>query len=134
MLITWALAQAGIMMGGLDVIAPVLTMFFLATYGLINLACGLEGWAASPSFRPEFRIPSFVGILGGVACIYVMGIINLTPDSFSGDGIGPDPQVSLPVQPQHAGGSGAAGISGSRHRRHGRRAISPRLRYVRFQR
>jgi len=76
-LITFVLAQGGILMGGLDVIAPVLTMFFLATYGLINLACGLEGWAASPSFRPDFRVPSFVGILGGIACVYVMSIINM---------------------------------------------------------
>ena len=55
---------------------PVLTMFFLATYGLINLACGLERWAASPSFRPEFQVPALVSVGGGIACIYVMGIIN----------------------------------------------------------
>ncbi|MCA9618487.1 MAG: hypothetical protein KC731_05690, partial [Myxococcales bacterium] len=73
---TYALAQAGILMGGLDVIGPVLTMFFLATYGLINLACGLERWAASPSFRPEFQVPALVSVGGGIACIYVMGIIN----------------------------------------------------------
>ena len=74
---TWGLAQAGILMGDLDVIAPVLTMFFLATYGLTNMACGLEKWAASPSFRPDFRVPAFVGIAGGIACAYVMSIINL---------------------------------------------------------
>ncbi|MEM9694315.1 MAG: hypothetical protein AAGA56_17320, partial [Myxococcota bacterium] len=73
---TWALAQTGIMFGGLDAIAPVLTMFFLATYGLINLACGLERWAASPSFRPEFRVSAAISLLGGAACIYVMSIIN----------------------------------------------------------
>lgn len=73
---TFLLAQAGILMGGLDAIAPVLTMFFLATYGLINLACGLEKWAASPSFRPDFAVPAPVSILGGIACVYVMSIIN----------------------------------------------------------
>ena len=76
-LMSWGLAQTGILMGGLDVIAPVLTMFFLATYGLINLACGLERWAASPSFRPDFQVPALVGILGGIGCFYVMSIINL---------------------------------------------------------
>lgn len=74
---TFALAQIGIILGDLDVIAPVLTMFFLATYGLINLACGLERWAASPSFRPEFRVPALVSLVGGAGCIYVMSIINL---------------------------------------------------------
>ena len=73
---TFLLAQAGILLGGLDAIAPVLTMFFLATYGLINLASGLEKWAASPSFRPDFVVPAPVSILGGIACVYVMSIIN----------------------------------------------------------
>ncbi len=76
-LATYALAQTGILLGDLDVIAPVLTMFFLATYGLINLASGLEKWAASPSYRPEFRVPAPVSLAGGVGCIYVMSIINL---------------------------------------------------------
>ena len=58
-------------------IAPILTMFFLATYGLINLACGLERWAASPGFRPVFKVPASVSLLGSLACFYVMSIINL---------------------------------------------------------
>ena len=33
-------------------------LFFLATYGMTNLACGLERWAASPSFRPRFAVPA----------------------------------------------------------------------------
>ncbi len=76
-LLTFAMAQVGIMLGSLDAIAPVLTMFFLATYGVTNLACGLERWAASPSFRPTFRVPALVSLVGGLACFYVMSIINM---------------------------------------------------------
>ncbi len=76
-LVSYLLAQGGIMLGGLDVIAPVLTMFFLATYGLINLTSALEQWAESPSFRPSFSVPAAVGLLGGAGCIYVMSIINM---------------------------------------------------------
>jgi len=75
--LTFALAQTGIILGSLDMIAPVLTMFFLATYGVTNLACGLEKWAASPSFRPTFRVPASVSILGAIACFYVMSIIDM---------------------------------------------------------
>ena len=75
--LTFALAEVGILLGNLDVIAPILTMFFLATYGLTNLACGLEKWAASPGFRPVFKVPAAVSLLGSVACFYVMSIINL---------------------------------------------------------
>ena len=75
--ITFAIAVIGILLGNLDVIAPVLTMFFLATYGFTNLACGLEKWAASPSFRPAFGVPAWVSLAGGLACFYVMSIISL---------------------------------------------------------
>ncbi len=76
-LFTFALAQAGIFLGSLDAIAPVLTMFFLATYGVTNLACGLQKWAASPSFRPSFRVPAAISLLGSLACFYVMSIIDM---------------------------------------------------------
>jgi amino acid transporter len=75
--VTFVLAETGILLGNLDMIAPVLTMFFLATYGLTNLACGLERWAASPGYRPAFRVPAFVSLIGAAACFYVMSIINL---------------------------------------------------------
>ena len=75
--ITFALAEAGILLGDLNFIAPILTMFFLATYGLTNLACGLERWASSPSFRPAYQLPAVISITGALACFYVMSIINL---------------------------------------------------------
>jgi solute carrier family 12 (sodium/potassium/chloride transporter), member 2 len=77
LILTFVLAEAGILLGSLDMIAPILTMFFLATYGVTNLAFGLEEWASSPNFRPAFRVPSWVGLLGALACFYVMSIINL---------------------------------------------------------
>ncbi|MCB9542275.1 MAG: hypothetical protein H6703_07500, partial [Myxococcales bacterium] len=77
LLFTFLLAEGGILVGSLDVIAPVLTMFFLATYGITNLACGLEKWASNPSFRPTFRVPALVSLGGALACFYVMSIIDL---------------------------------------------------------
>ncbi len=74
---TFALAEVGILLGNLDLIAPILTMFFLATYGVTNLAFGLEKWAANPSFRPTFQVPAWVGLGGAAACFYVMSVINL---------------------------------------------------------
>ena len=76
-ILTFALAQIGVLVGNLEAIAPVLTMFFLATYGAINLASGLETWAANPSFRPTFRVPAPLSLAAAVACFYVMSIINL---------------------------------------------------------
>ncbi|MEZ4465864.1 MAG: Na-K-Cl cotransporter [bacterium] len=77
LIFTFLLAELGILVGSLDIIAPVLTMFFLATYGVTNLACALERWAASPVFRPTFKVSALVSAAGAIACFYVMSIINL---------------------------------------------------------
>jgi amino acid transporter len=76
-ILTFTLAQIGVLTGNLELIAPVLTMFFLATYGAINLASGLESWAANPSFRPTFKVPAPISLLAALTCFYVMSIINL---------------------------------------------------------
>jgi amino acid transporter len=77
LLLTAGISLACLFLGGLDAIASVLTMFFLVTYGVTNLACGLERWASSPSFRPTFRVPAPVSLAGGLACFYVMSVIDL---------------------------------------------------------
>ncbi len=75
--LTFVMAQTGLLLGSLDAIAPVLTMFFLATYGVTNFACGLQRWSANPSFRPGFKVPSVISLGGGAACFYVMSVIDL---------------------------------------------------------
>lgn len=77
LIFTFVLAEVGILIGSLDLIAPVLTMFFLATYGITNTACALEKWAASPVFRPTFKVSAWVSAAGAFACFYVMSIINI---------------------------------------------------------
>jgi hypothetical protein len=76
-LFSFIIAQAAILLGSLDAIAPILTMFFLATYGFTNLACGLERWAANPSFRPSLAVSPIISLTGAVGCFYVMSIIDL---------------------------------------------------------
>lgn len=70
-LVTFAIAWAGILIGELDAIARVVTMFFIMTYGFLNLSCALESWA-SPDFRPDFRIPKWVSLLGAATCFITM--------------------------------------------------------------
>lgn len=77
LLFTFALAQVGVLLGSLDLIAPILTMFFLATYGITNLAAAFEGWAANPSFRPTFRVSPWISFSGAIACFYVMSMIDI---------------------------------------------------------
>ncbi len=71
LILTFFLAEAGILIGELDVVAAIVSMFYIAAYGFINLAFALERWA-SADFRPSFRISKWVGIIGFAACFGVM--------------------------------------------------------------
>ncbi len=71
LILTFLLAEAGILIGDLDAIAGVVSMFYIAAYGFINLAYTLERWANS-DFRPSLRIPIWVGIIGFIASMGVM--------------------------------------------------------------
>ena len=74
--VTLAFAGGAAYVGDLEVIAPVLTMFFLTTYGALNVAAGLERFLRSPSFRPKFRVHWSFSFLGAIGCVSVMSLIN----------------------------------------------------------
>ena len=75
--LTFLLAQAGIFVGDLNTVAPIITMFFLLTYGTVNLACFYEGRSNNPSFRPAFRLNHWsIALLGALGCLGVMFLIN----------------------------------------------------------
>jgi len=75
-LVTLGVAVAAAALGDLNLIAPVLTMFFLTTYGVLNVAAGVERFLGSPSFRPRFRVPWSLSMLGALGCAAVMLLIN----------------------------------------------------------
>ena len=76
MLVALVIAEAAILMGNLDFVAPVLSMFFLATYGMLNLIAGLESVVDNPSYRPTIKVPWIVSLFGAACCFAVMFLIN----------------------------------------------------------
>ena len=70
------IAEAGILIGELDVIARVVSMFYLTAYGFINFSYFLESWA-NPDFQPTFKIKRWIGLLGFIACFSVMLKLDL---------------------------------------------------------
>jgi amino acid transporter len=74
--VTLGVALAAVSLGELNVIAPILTMFFLASYLTVNLSAGLESLLGSPSFRPVFRVHWSLSLLGAAACAGIMLLIN----------------------------------------------------------
>jgi solute carrier family 12 (sodium/potassium/chloride transporter), member 2 len=75
-MLTLGIAIAAVFLGDLNVIAPVLTMFFLTTYMVLNAAAAIEGFIGSPSYRPSFRVHWAFSLAGALGCIAVMFLIN----------------------------------------------------------
>jgi len=76
--LTGGLTLVALMLRDLNLIAPLLTMFFLITYGSLNLVVLVERALRLVSFRPTLVIPQIVPLLGLIGCIFAMYIINPT--------------------------------------------------------
>lgn len=74
--LTMGIALVAVALGDLDAIAPILTMFFLTTYLVLNVAAGTESFLRSPSFRPAFKVHWSFSFLGALGCLCVMFLIN----------------------------------------------------------
>ncbi len=76
-LLSAAIAFVTIGLGNLNLVAPVVSMFFLISYGLLNYATFYEARAASPSFRPRFRwFDLRLSLLGALICLGTMLAVN----------------------------------------------------------
>jgi len=75
-IVTFFLVAGVLLVGELNTIAPVLTIFFLITYGSVNIIAFLEGLIRRPGYRPTFRVHWFVSLIGAAGCVWVMFLIN----------------------------------------------------------
>jgi len=75
-LFTALISLVTIVMGTLDQIASLLTMFFLITYGMINMTVFIEESIGIASFRPTFHVARIFPFLGAIGCVSVMFLIN----------------------------------------------------------
>lgn len=77
-LLAAGIACLTISLGSLNLIASVVTMFFLISYGLLNYATYYEARATSPSFRPKFKwFDMRLSLLGFLACLFAILAIDL---------------------------------------------------------
>lgn len=76
MYITSALILTALSIGSLNQVAPLLTMFFLITYSMINIVVFIEQSLGLVSFRPIFNIPRLITLYGAVVSVIFMFLIN----------------------------------------------------------
>jgi amino acid transporter len=71
-LVTSAIAVVFVVLGDVDLVARVVSMFFMVTYGALCAISFLEHFAARPSYRPSFRSKWYLSLFGAVMCFVLM--------------------------------------------------------------
>ncbi|KAG0565768.1 hypothetical protein KC19_7G013100 [Ceratodon purpureus] len=76
-LATMFICSSCVVIGNLDLISPVITMFFLMCYGGVNLSCLLLELLDAPSWRPRWKYHHWsFSLVGAVLCIVIMFVIS----------------------------------------------------------
>ncbi|MFA9392338.1 MAG: amino acid permease [Prolixibacteraceae bacterium] len=75
-LITIVIAFVFILVGDVNFVAEIISMFFMITYGAICLISLLEHFAADPAYRPKFRSYWIISLIGTIASFWLMFKMN----------------------------------------------------------
>ncbi len=73
---TSVIALVFVLMGDVNAVAEVISMFFMVTYGSLCLISFMQHFAADPSYRPSFKSKWYLSLLGAVMCLFLMFKIN----------------------------------------------------------
>lgn len=71
-IVTSAIAVVFVLLGNVDIVARIVSMFFMVTYGALCAISFLEHFAARPSYRPSFRSKWYLSLTGAVMCLVLM--------------------------------------------------------------
>ncbi|WP_430813338.1 amino acid permease [Carboxylicivirga sp. RSCT41] len=71
-LITIGIALVFVLMGEVDFVAQIISMFFMITYGSLCLISFLNHFGASPSYRPQFKSHWAISLMGFLLSVWVM--------------------------------------------------------------
>ncbi|MEM6965655.1 MAG: amino acid permease [Bacteroidota bacterium] len=74
--ITVLIALFFVMLGELDAVARIISLFFMVTYGSLCLISFLQHFAADPSYRPTFKSKWFISLFGAIACFGLMFLMD----------------------------------------------------------
>ena len=71
------MVQLVLLIGEINTIAPIVSMFFLLCYAVTNFACFVLAVTGTPNFRPTFRWFTWhTGLGGSLSCLAAMFFIN----------------------------------------------------------
>lgn len=83
MIVTGVLIFATMLLRNINAVAPLVTLFFLVTYAMINIVVIIEQRLGLISYRPLFKVNKWVPWLGLISSVLAMFIINPTVSLFT---------------------------------------------------
>ncbi|MDR1524813.1 MAG: amino acid permease [Tannerella sp.] len=75
-IVAFAIALVFIILGDVNSVAEIISMFFLITYGTLCLNSFLNHFGSPPSYRPRFKSKWFLSLGGFLLSVWVMFMIN----------------------------------------------------------
>ncbi|MDL2303884.1 amino acid permease [Bacteroides sp. OttesenSCG-928-D19] len=75
-ILTFAIALIFIILGDVNTVAEIISMFFLITYGTLCLSSFLNHFGSPPSYRPRFKSRWYLSLAGFLLSVWVMFMIN----------------------------------------------------------
>ena len=75
-ILTSGIALIFVLMGDVNAVAEIISMFFMVTYGSLCLISFLQHFAADPSYRPSFKSKWYLSLIGAVMSVSLMFKIN----------------------------------------------------------
>ncbi|MEO0899276.1 MAG: amino acid permease [Bacteroidota bacterium] len=76
-IITMIIAMVFVVIGDVDLVAEIISMFFMVTYGAICLISFLEHFSSNPAYRPSFNSKWYLSLPGAILTIWLMFKMNL---------------------------------------------------------
>jgi Amino acid transporters len=70
--VTCVIAMVFVLLGNVNAVAGIISMFFLVTYGSLSLISFLHHFGSSPSYRPTFKSRWYISLTGFVFSVWVM--------------------------------------------------------------
>ncbi len=75
-LATAAIALVIVLLGNVDLVARLISMFFMVTYGSLCAISFLEHFAARPDYRPSFVSRWYISLFGALICLLMMFLMD----------------------------------------------------------
>ena len=75
-IVVYAIATLFVLLGDINSVAGIISMFFLITYGTLCLSSFLNHFGSPPSYRPRFKSRWYLSLAGFILSVWVMFMIS----------------------------------------------------------